>query len=198
MTIKDFNDWRNRYETLTFAEQVEYHNYLESLYPVQAHYDIEAFKKAIEIAKPLTVTEAGAWKANLADAILQSNGVIQTWHGIELSTAAIEKTACKHSKFSYLPISRFDWWNEMRITSDLFFATHFIEHLSNTHFIELISSVESNYIYFEAPLSYEGNEWDDFLGTHKLTYGWNEIKRLLINYDVFSITHECKLYKRKP
>ncbi len=192
--IQNFNDWRNRYDSLTFQEQVEYHNHLESLYPNQAHYDLNAFQKVLEISKPKTIIEAGVWKANLADIILRENKDIESWRGIEISSSAIEKTACKDFRFTYAEINSFDWWKKLDLSSDLFFATHFIEHISNKHFEQLVNAIKSPYVYFEAPLSDQGDEWDVFLGTHKLNIGWDGVKKIMKNYQEIEITPICKLY----
>jgi hypothetical protein len=194
--IENFNEWRNKYDTLTFEEQRLYHNHLEELYPEQAHYDLASAKIAFEHVKPLTVVEAGAWKANLAAIILNENATIEQWQAIELSTNAINKTLCKDDRFSYIDINRFDWWNEMQFEQDLFLATHFIEHLSGEHLTALINAINTKAVYFEAPITNAGEAWNDFHGTHKLHFGWDIINSLFTikGYNVVNITNHCKLY----
>jgi hypothetical protein len=36
-------------------------------------------------------------------------------------------------------------------------------------------------IYFEAPLSNEGENWENYIGTHKLTYGWNKVNEIMLS-----------------
>jgi hypothetical protein len=196
--MMDFNQWRNKYDTLTFAEQVEYHNQLELLYPGQAHYDLQAAKHVIDLVNPKTVIEAGCWKADLAAEILKSNDIIEDWKGVEICTNAIKKTVCKDGRMRYREVASFTWWNNVRMGCDLFIATHFIEHLSLQHFAELAKALKSRFVYFEAPLSDTGEPWDGYHGTHKLPIGWNRINEIMASngYAVTNINHHCKLYAK--
>jgi hypothetical protein len=70
-------------------------------------------------------------------------------------------------------------------------ATHFIEHLSNSHFDLLVKYCHGvKYIYFEAPIFDTTNNWLGYLGTHKLEYGWNKIIELMSGYSVLKKTPE--------
>lgn len=194
----NFNEWRKRYDTLTFAEQQEYHNHLEALYPDQAHYDYNAAAHVFGLVNPKTVAEAGTWKANLAYQILGSNETITNWDAYELCPNAVLKTVCKDARLQYQTLTRFDWWNDVTIDADLFLATHFIEHLSWQHLQEMVAAVNSPNIYFEAPLTDIGEQWQDFHGTHKLTVGWDEITALMQSkgYTLVNINNHCKLYRK--
>lgn len=176
----NFNEWRQRYDQMTFEQQQDYHDYLEGLYPDQAHYNLEAAKKVFDWLKPHSVIEAGTWKA------------------YELCPAAIAKTVCNDERFAYQQITRFDWWNKQPLVCDLFLATHFIEHLSFDHLQELIKAISAKHIYFEAPLTENGESWDGFFGTHKLEVGWQKVAEVLAvkGYKRIDITSHCKLYER--
>jgi hypothetical protein len=192
-----FDQWRDSYDSMTFEQQQDYHDHLEGMYPDQAHYDQESAEKIFRWLQPNSVIEAGAWKGNLADHILHREA-IQTWKAIELCPAAIKKTVCHDERFSYQPISRFDWWNEKPIVCDLFLATHFIEHLRFTHLQELVKAISAKHIYFEAPLTSNGESWEGYHGTHKLEVGWNGVADLLAakGFKMVDITHHCKLFER--
>jgi hypothetical protein len=194
----DFNQWRGQYDTLTFEQQQEYHSELEALYPDQAHYDLDAAKKAFEIVKPAWVIEAGAWKGNLAAEILSKSDCISQWYAFELCPAAIARTVCNDVRFRYASFNTFNWWVNNPLVCDLFIATHFIEHLSFAHLSEMIKSVKSKHIYFEAPLTDSGENWDNFHGTHKLEVGWSRVSEwlLLHGYKKIDITNHCKLFER--
>ena len=191
----NFNEWRVNYDQLDFAQQQEYHNHLEALYPEQAHYNLSAAKEAIAIVNPLTIAEAGTWKANLANEILKNNTTITDWKAYELCPNAILKKACNDPRLSYQEINKFDWWDK-DIFCDMFIATHFIEHLSNEHLKELLSSVKSKSVYLEAPISDGGDNWDNYDGTHKLTCGWSGVTELMKGYKLVSIDQYCKLYMK--
>jgi hypothetical protein len=91
----------------------------------------------------------------------------------------------------------FDWFDS-KLYKGLFLSTHFIEHLSNEHFDKLINSLSNvEYVYFEAPLNDEPQTWIDFEGTHKLEYGWNQIKEKFSTHEVIIENNGCKLFKKK-
>ena len=200
--IEDFDHWRERYDTLTFAQQQEYHNQLEEWYPEQAHFNFEAAKYAINTTGSFVILEAGAWKGDLCKRIMDERFYEYPehhtlWYAIELCPNAIEKRVTK--EIQYLYIDRFDWWNQHGhiLAFDLFIATHFIEHLSDEHLTELLNwlyYVSMPAIYFESPISEHGQEWDGYEGTHKLTFGWQKVRELLANYDCEDINDTCKLF----
>lgn len=191
-----FNEWRENYDKLTIEEQKDYHNYLEINYPNQAHYDLNFAIKVFDIVNPKKVTEAGGWKGNLADILLKKYN-IESWVNIELCENAIKNSVCKDERFKNINPNTFDWWKNS-FYDGFFIATHFIEHLSNDHFIQLADSLcACEYIYFEAPITNEGEKWIDFEGTHKLELGWNDIKYILKNHEIIIENQYCKLYKLK-
>ena len=188
-----FNEWREKYGTLSLDEQVQYHNVIETQYPEQAHYTYDNVKKVLY--KGATVLEFGTWKADLAQkAIIEFN--LSKWQGIEICSNAIEKTRCTLKEFSYIKPDKFDWWVNPLPNSDIIIATHFIEHLSNEHFEQLVKVLKAKYIYFEAPLTEVGEDWAGYVGTHKLKYGWNDVNKLMAEQG-YKITHdfiEGKIY----
>jgi hypothetical protein len=194
----NFNQWRQDYDTLTFEQQQDYHDHLESLYPGQAHYDLDAAKKVFDWLQPKSVMEAGTWKADLAKEILRHHPDIYFWKGYELCPAAMKKTVCQDERFIYANLTRFDWWNIEPIVCDLFLATHFIEHLSFEHFQQLARALKCKHVYFEAPLSEYGENWEGYHGTHKLPVGWQTVSDVmnLEGYKRIDISAYCKLYEK--
>jgi hypothetical protein len=191
-----FNEWREKYTSLTLKEQVDYHNELEAQYPNQAHYDLDFAIKVFDIVNPKDVTEAGGWKGDLANVMLNRYN-IESWKNIEICKNAIDNTNCKDARHSYFMPKSFDWFNS-KLYKGLFLATHFIEHLSNEHFDKLIKSLSNvEYVYFEAPLNDEPQNWINFEGTHKLEYGWNQIKEKFVTHEVIIENNGCKLFKKK-
>jgi hypothetical protein len=195
----EFDVWREKYDNMTIEEQVAYHNKLEELYPEQAHYNYDNVKIALELCgKKINVLEFGTWKADLCETALKEFD-IESWVGIEICKHAIEKTKCKSEKFKYIFPDKFDWFNDKnRPSCDIIIATHFIEHLSNEHFVSLAEYCKGvNYVYFEAPLSNNGENWNGYLGTHKLNYGWNHVVEIM-KQNNFEVTHDLnqgKIFK---
>jgi len=191
-----FDEWREKYNTLTMQEQIAFHNHLESQYPDQAHFDIDFAIKVFDFVKPKEVTEAGGWKGDLANQLIPKYD-IQYWLNIELCESAIQNTHCKFEAFkNYVPES-FDWFDS-KLYKGLFVATNLIEHLSNEHFNTLAKSLSKvEYVYFESPLEDESQSWNGYLGTHKLEYGWNDIKKVMKYHEVILENKYCKLFKKK-
>jgi hypothetical protein len=201
--MNEFDAWRAGYNARTFAEEMAYHNELEAKYPSQAHYNEQAARLVFEMCRPVRVVEAGAWKADLAALILAAHPQMESWTAYEICTAAIEKTVCTDSRFKYGLITTFDWFGQWLYFKycDLFLATHFIEHLSDAHFVRLANALDTAnvpYIYFEAPITDEGNTWEGYPGTHILEMGWGHIEKLLSNYAMAAIAPGCMLFTRKP
>lgn len=196
--MNEFDQWRNNYDTMTTEQQVSYHNELEAKYPEQNHFNYEAVKEALQLATPLVVLEFGTWKGDLAAKAMKDFDVVR-WTGVEICEAAIAKTKCPD--IFYIKPNKFDWFNgERGINAEIAIATHFIEHLSNEHFEQLVRYCKGiPLIHFESTLTPEGNEWDGYLGTHKLTIGWNRINEILAEngYELIIDHPESKTYKLK-
>lgn len=193
---QNWDKWRELYDQLSFHEHQLFYNILESLYPEQKHFDLEFAKRVFEEVKPKHVTEAGGWKGELANELFNSSGV-WTWFIYELCDAA--KAKCITNEICYMDVFCFDWWNYEIIPGDLFLATHFIEHLSDVHFESLASNLEFPYVYFESPLSWEGQDWKGYNGTHKLTYGWKKVIEVMSSngFEVKMTNGTCYLFKKK-
>lgn len=193
--MNEFDKWRENYNNMSLAEQVKYHNEIELQYPEQAHYTYENVRQVLY--EGATVLEFGTWKADLAQrAIIEFN--LKQWQGIEICSNAIESTRCTHEQFSYIQPNRFDWWVNELPKSDIIIATHFIEHLSNVHFEQLVKVLQSPLIYFEAPLTELGEDWAGYVGTHKLNHGWDAVSELMKEqgYSIKTNFAEGKIYTK--
>jgi len=197
--MNEFDIWRNKYDTLTIEEQIQYHNELESKYPEQAHFNYDNVKILLNLCNPdMDILEFGTWKADLCEIALQ-DFQINSWTGIEICLSAIEKTKCHSPKLTYILPTEFDWFkHDNRPECDAIIATHFIEHLSNEHFALLAKYCKgAPYVYFEAPLSENGQNWNGYLGTHKLNYGWSQVIEIMANngFEVIHHLNQGKIFK---
>jgi hypothetical protein len=180
--MHEFDQWREKYESMTIQEQKEYHNDLELRYPEQAHYQYDNIKEVLSVLpKRANILEFGCWKADLAQQALNEYPDIFSWKGIEICQFAIDKTKCDNKKFQYIMPKEFNWFETTKKPdADFIVATHFIEHLSNKHFESLAKYCKgTKHILFEAPLKEENQDWTGYLGTHKLGYGWQEVIRIM-------------------
>lgn len=199
----DWNTWRKRYSVMTTEEQKKFHNDVEIVYPDQKHFiqerAIEFFNMLCTKEEEVNVFEAGGWKGDLASIILCRHQNIKSWLNIELCENAVDKSVCKDKRYEAVVPIYFKWWEHIKITANVFIATHFIEHLSNEDLKNLLSTISSDYIYLEAPIKQHGQQWDNDGSTHILTIGWDDIYKLLPEYDiVLPITNDViRIFKRK-
>jgi hypothetical protein len=198
----DFEQWRADYDKMTYEEQVKYHNEIEANYPEQAHYTYQNIIHLFNLMKDDSmVLEFGTWKGDMANrCFIDYPQKIKSWVGIEICQAAIEKTRCLDPKFSYIFPKRFDWFMEKRPKADVIVATHFIEHLKNDHFDALAKYCQGvDYVLFEAPLSANGESWENYHGTHKLNYGWNQVVEVMgkNGFELNATLHDARLFKSK-
>lgn len=177
----DFDKWRAEYDAMTLEDQIKAHDDIGALYPDQAHYDLDRIKEVLRNKQINRVMEAGPWKGDLAHAILSDPEFdhITAWVGVEICEYARANTVVTDPRFTYYIPQRFDWWHEQAfniLSMDIFIGTHFIEHLSDRHLYELAAALYGySHIYFEAPISIEGQTWDGYEGTHMLQYGWKQV-----------------------
>ena len=168
---------------MTYEDQVSFYNGIEFIRPVQKHFRVGNVITVLNmVGKPFRVLEFGGWKGDLASEMITHYGdSIISWTNIEICEAAINKTFCHSEKYKVIKPLRFDWFSEERIENpDVIIATHFIEHISNEHF-ELLARYISGVpiVYFEAPMGDDTQSWCGYGGTHKLIYGWNDVKRIM-------------------
>lgn len=197
-----FNKWRALYSDLSDQEQMEFYDDLEKTYPDQKSftkefYDAVFFKHAGEFKR---VVEVGGWKGELASYCFDSYK-IESWVNIELCRSAIAKTVPVNGNYVIANFNKFKWWNYSDFSGDVFIASHFIEHISNNDFRSLIEWIAPrfDYVLFEAPLNAGENNWENYLGTHILKFGWNDINKIMaqagFNYlEPEEIKKDCFMY----
>jgi len=186
-----FNEWREKYSILTDEEQKQYMNDIEEKYPVQIQFNNSAFYDFFKfVYSDTSVIEMGGWKGELANKILPNFPNIKEWVNYELCENAINKSVCNDSRYKTIN-SIFRWWENADINSDIFVASHSIEHINKCDFFNLIKKVNSQYIFFDIPLLFEGQSWDNYGGTHINTIMWDELIKLLKNNN-YNVIKEIK------
>ena len=186
-----FNEWREKYSILTDEEQKQYMNDIEEKYPVQIQFNNSAFYDFFKfVYSDTSVIEMGGWKGELANHILPNFPNIKEWVNYELCENAINKSVCNDNRYKTIN-SIFRWWENADINSDIFVASHSIEHINKCDFFNLIKKVNSQYIFFDIPLLFKGQSWDNYGGTHINTIMWDELIKLLKNNN-YNIVKEIK------
>ncbi len=196
-----WNKWRALYDELTDQEHMEFLNDSESRYPSQKSFTVENFDWLFSEQDPPypKVLEIGPWKGELALQMMSKYNVGR-WHGIDLCQAAIDKTL---PMIGYTVINpyQFEWFNKDSLMSDfdICVSAHTIEHLSDEHLLQLL-----NYLKFipkimlEAPINMDENNWDNYVGTHILKMGWNQINEEMkrLGYSVEQLNAHCVYYEK--
>ena len=201
-----FDDWRSLYETLTTEEQKQFHNEIELKYPEQAHFHTEnvdwllSLMKVDNEAKLFEIVEMGGWKGHLANYCINTKGYnISKWTNMELCENAINKSVFNDTRYIAIQPESFTWFENSKLKGDCFISTHVIEHLSNKHFINLVDYLSENnynYVLFEAPLYSHDHNWNGYLGTHILGFGWESVIREM-SVRGFELLHsgvDCKIF----
>ena len=164
-----FNEWRSRYFSLTDKENKEYHNYLETKYPVQAHFSANFVTDFFDTInrEDITVTEVGGWKGDLANEVLGRFSKVVNWRNIEFCPNAVDKSVVIDSRYSTWCPDNFRWWEPLSCILDtVFICTHVFEHLHESDIKNLMDIVHCEYLFIEAPLEEYGQSWDNYSGTH--------------------------------
>lgn len=190
--IIEFNRWRERYDSLSDEEQLEFYNTIEKYYPEQKSFTLSNYDYLFSLFQGKNVIEIGGWKGELAKYCLEKYD-IKSWTNFELCTGAIEKTVCKDERYKVFPVS-FRFWRNMEFGEGIVLASHVIEHLSDKDFLEFAKKVKDNILCFEAPISIKENNWSNYYGTHILKMGWDSIDELFKNKERILIK-DGRIYK---
>jgi hypothetical protein len=203
-----WNKWRELYPVLTDEEQREFANECAASFGHQEHHNIKCFETLFtEFARPnCIVFEVGGWKGELAKKCLEKFE-INAWVNMEFCQTAIEQTvSMPEGRGTYYPVQPdcFEWFKGepnffLAGAFDVFVSAHTIEHFSDEHLAQLLDFTKNiPIVMLEAPISNEGNSWNDYVGTHILKMGWNAINEIMKKnrYEPLQVTEHCWLYRR--
>jgi hypothetical protein len=177
VTTLDWDQWRNAYPALTYADQQAFHTLIYEQHPVQRHYDHTLVGRAIEDIEPRTVVELGGWDGELAHTMLDQHPTIQRWTNIELCREAAQAGEGRHPRYQAPTLNGW-YWSQGPWHCDLFVASHVIEHLTITHLNETLAATHAQALFLDAPLENKSLNWQGFTGTHILECGWIGVDRL--------------------
>jgi len=172
----DWDQWRAEYAELSFAEQQAFYRQVAIAHPEQQHFDLDAAVEAFKLVDEdsFTVAELGGWDGALAGELIARFPILR-W--INWDIVAVEPQVCVDHR--YFAVELDDWFWSERQSADVFVATHMIEHIRASELEELFDCLDVGYIYLEAPLTNEGQQWAGYRGSHILELGWREVTKLL-------------------
>jgi hypothetical protein len=180
LTSLDWDAWRQAYPDLTYAQQQDFHSLLYAEYPEQRHFSTEHVAKAIAHTQPAMVVELGGWDGELAHAMLDQYPDIGHWINVEICREAAAAGAHKHPRY-YAPRLN-DWYWSRKWITDLFVASHTIEHLTVAHLEKTIHATHAKALYLDAPLGDKATPWQGSTTTHTLHTGWIGVTQICGRY----------------
>lgn len=205
LSILDPDVWdkyRNQYDSLTNLNHKNFYRQLIQAYPEQKHYNEGAFTRALNnlmySQSKWKITEIGGYDGSLAKSMLKKFENITWWTNYDIVPKPVQM-----DRYSAIEVD-FHWMYDSPFTvhfsNQLLVATHTIEHLSNEDFKVFLRAIsEFDHVYFEAPLHQsEKADWSGYIGTHVLTYSWDQIEAMMdfLGYACETFDKGCKLFTR--
>jgi hypothetical protein len=172
----DWDDWRARHASLTFADQQAFYQRVAEIYPHQQSFDAALCHDAFDFiaGEDLDVLELGGWDGALAGLMLGRSDVSR-WTNCDLIEVP---QVCRHEGYVLHVLQDYLWYMPER-RADVFVACHTIEHLSVAELSKLFDWVRAAYVYLEAPIGAVGKDWRGYPGSHILDIGWIEVRAML-------------------
>lgn len=127
-----FERWRESYDEMTWADQVEFYDMVATRWPSQDHYCLNyclhVFKYITTHLEAYSVIEIGGWKGKLAGEILSEFPAISRWYNFEVSPLVVDSPVCKDER--YIPVLPADFvWNVSLPKAEVLVTSHFLEHI---------------------------------------------------------------------
>ncbi len=182
--IRYFDEWRERYDALTFHDVQRAYKQISRVFPDQRHFHSEPLKRFLsDFPSRLSVCELGGWDGGLASEIFEAGANVAYWRNYDVADIP---SVCDDPRYSVWLLHDWFWNQELPDVFDLFVSTHTIEHLSTRQFELVIQKLSSlprlKAIYLEAPLRENGQNWKGELCNHILTIGWGRVREMMRSY----------------
>lgn len=201
-----FNDYRNNYDKLPFENHQKFYGVIYEHFPSQRQYNLEAVKKFLRKIKKPGVVEIGGWQGELAQEILESTmgKKVWSWVNYEICREAVDN-GYDSPKYSGIALKDFFKFDEEMLDHNTLIMSHVLEHMKYREFAKFLDEVrEAGYpfkhIYLDAPIPDKTRyvSWHNYVGTHVLEVGWEDILKLLKGHG-YKVTHDeqnIKFFKR--
>lgn len=172
-----FDEWRTRYDTMSFREHAAINDRWGVEYPAQASWKLQPVLDALWSAR--TVVEIGGWDGGLAAKALALLPRVERWTNYEMCQPAIDRTVCHDPR--YKPVLLEDWpWNTDLEPADALVMSHVVEHMRFHQLFELTRLFDRyRVVHMQAPLDLERIDWTGYHGSHILEVGWLGVEALM-------------------
>lgn len=198
----NFDEWRDRYNAMSYQEHVTFYDEIFKAYPVQQHFDSESARKFLAQVDARDVIEIGGWRGELADQMLKEFPAITRWVNWDICRGATISSVPTDSRYEANHPERWLWEVPNLFTGfDTFVASHVIEHMRAAELEKLVANMgDINQIFLASPLSNEPTNWAGYNGTHILEVGWNGVTEIMGDYGFYPmkkpLTYEVRTYKK--
>jgi len=175
----DWNAWRERYDEMTFADQQAFYDQVFEQFPEQARFSTRVLDRFLAhiAAERLDVVELGGWNGGFATEILPRHPEIASWVNCEISLAAIAGSVCMDPRYHGRALG--EWYWQRHVVTDLFVASHVLEHLKLRDVLKVFDATHAKWLYLQSPLGEEASNWRNYRGSHILEVGWRALGEAL-------------------
>lgn len=182
MNPHDFNNFRNKYNTLSYKDQVEFYSTIYKEFPIQNYCTLDKAELFFQTFKPNSIFEIGGWTGYTANKMINKFDCIDKWTNYEVCVEAVLNSE-QNSKYMACITNDYLWNLPLRIIEDALFMSHVIEHMTINQFENIIIKTGSKYVYIEAPLPETGGyTWENSESTHVMSSAWDDIENLMTKY----------------
>jgi hypothetical protein len=199
-----FDNWRERYDDLTWEDQVEFYSEVARRWPNQNHYLAPWFRSClVHICdeNPLDVFEIGGWTGAMACELLDLD-FVSGWTNYEVCQWAVDNSVCDDIRYHAMVPEDFPWFVELP-RAHVFLTSNTLEHIKSTEIAMLFRKLPESIrfmMHLLPPNIAVGVDWTDYGGSHIIDCGWNEIDGFASDCG-FSVVQELcslngKMYER--
>ena len=182
----DWDEWRSRYSSMTYAEQQAFYSEVWKHHPSQLHFDAGAalaFMRALPVMpRPMRVVEIGGWRGELAEALIPYLPASWSWLNLEICREAAAASVCQQPAFRAVSPESWPWEDLPTLAgADILVASHVIEHMSVEHLEALVDSLATaRWMFLASPLPQSGTpDWAGYNGSHVLPLSLDGVTDLL-------------------
>jgi hypothetical protein len=180
--MTDWDGWRAGHGSLSFSANQRFASEFYQICQDQNFHTLAQVEGFMDYFEPKTVVEIGGWRGELASSLLNDETLdIQSWTNYEICLEAVRDSVCTDSRYHPVGLTE-NLWDGHIIEADAFVAAHVIEHLTPEELEKLVSLLDVECVYFEAPLLEPGQTWDGYDGSHILTFSWDDVHALMDRY----------------
>lgn len=178
----DWNDYRARYDAMSYEDVAAFHRRVWDLFPDQSHHSpshLAAFFDARVAGRPVRVLEVGGWRGEAAAASLERHPSIVAWVNYEICEPAATSPVTDDPRYRGMWPTRWPW----EVTPpggryDVAVLAHVIEHMKVRQLVMLVSWLAAagvREVYVEAPLRETPRSWRRSDTAHILEVGWASV-----------------------